>query len=87
MGRTWVTAMRCPAVATNPPVPMRAPEAYFRMPASSASAVASITLLSDTCAAAILSVWTWTCGIFSRSPQMATLATPGTRSNRSRIVQ
>ena len=87
MGRTWVTAMRCPAVSTNPPVPMRAPEAYFRMPASSASAVASMTLSSETFAAAILSVWTCTWGIFSRSPQMATLATPGTRSSRSLMVQ
>ena len=30
---------------------------------------------------------TWTCGILMRSPQIATLATPGTRSSRARIVQ
>src|SRR6266704_870991 len=30
---------------------------------------------------------TWTCGILIRSPQIATLATPGTRSRRARIVQ
>ena len=56
-------------------------------PGISESAVVSMTLSRLTCLA--LSLWgsTCTCSIFSRSPQIATLATPGTRSSRSSIFQ
>ena|SRR5207249_7363280 len=57
------------------------------MPTSSASAVTSMTWSSDTSLALMRPGTTWTCGILIRSPQMATFATPGTRSSRARIVQ
>src|ERR1044072_1879520 len=57
------------------------------MPTSSALAVASITSSSDTSCARSRAGSTCTCGILMRSPQIATLATPGTRSSLARIVQ
>ena len=58
-----------------------------RRPASSASAVAPIAWSRDTWLAAIRfgSTCTWSC--FGCSPQMATLATPGTRRSRALIFQ
>src|SRR6478752_450049 len=56
-------------------------------PESTESAVASITLSRLTFWAAILFGSTCTVIICSRSPQMATLATPGTRRMRARMVQ
>ena len=46
-----------------------------------------MTWSSDTSCARIRSGSTSTCGILIRSPQIITLATPGTRSKRARIVQ
>ncbi|CAH0327367.1 hypothetical protein SRABI128_06033 [Microbacterium sp. Bi128] len=71
----------------KPPVPMKRPGEYFSSPASRAPAVTSMTWLRETFWALSLSGSTWTCSIWSRSPQMATLATPGTRSSRARMVQ
>ena len=71
----------------NPPVPIVAPLENRSRPTSSASDVSSITWSSVTpCALMRLgSTSTWYC---SRcSPQIATLATPGTRSSRARIFQ
>ena len=57
-------------------------------PTSRASAVASMTSFERTRrASSSAPASTWTCSISMRSPQMATLATPGTCSRRCRIVQ
>src|SRR5262245_25800321 len=78
---------RCVGVSMKPPVPMTAPLANCKMPTSNASAVVCMTSSTETLCAAIRFGSTCTCGILIRSPQIATLATPGTRSNRARIVQ
>ncbi len=70
-----------------PPVPMTDPLENLSSPESNASAVASITSSRATSWAAIFGGSTWTCIICSRSPQSATFATPGTASNRARMVQ
>ena len=74
-------------VSTKPPVPMKPPSEYCSSPASSASAVASMTWSSETRFALSRpgSVCTWY--MCNRSPQIATLATPGTRSSRARMFQ
>jgi hypothetical protein len=56
-------------------------------PESTESAVPSITLFRVTCWAASFFGCTCTVISCSRSPQIATLATPGTRRMRARIVQ
>ena len=66
---------------------MTAPFEKYKIPTSNASAVSSMTWLSETSWARIRSGSTRTCGILMRSPQIATFATPGTRSRRARIVQ
>src|ERR1041384_4157038 len=74
-------------VSTYPPVPMTWPSEKNRIPASSVSAVASITESSATCRAAIAWGMTWTWSVLICSPQIGTLATPGTLRRRDRIVQ
>ena len=71
----------------EPPVPMIEPLENRSKPESTESAVASITLSSVTCFAGIRFGSSCTVIICSRSPQMATLATPATRMMRARIVQ
>src|SRR6266516_5393005 len=66
---------------------MTAPVENFSSPESTASAVVCITWSSDTPRACILDGCACTVMSWSRSFQMATLATPGTRSSRARIVQ
>ena len=71
---------------SNPPVPMTDAArrtATARRPR--ASAVASITSSSETSLRRQLGRSACTCIIFSCSPQIATFATPGTRSRRARI--
>ena len=82
----WMPSRWLP-VSINPPVPITAPLENWSRPTSSAPAVASIASASETSCARMRMGSSCTCGIFSRSPQMATLATPGTRSSRARIVQ
>ncbi len=73
--------------STKPPVPTTAPSEYFSKPASSASAAESITCWSVTSCSSSSFGSTWTCRCGSRSPQIATWATPGTRSSRDLIFQ
>ncbi len=87
MGWTCRMFSRLPPDSTNPPVPTTAPSEYRSRPASSASAVASMTCCRDTSCLANSSGSTWTWRWGSRSPQIATWATPGTRSSRARIFQ
>ena len=71
----------------KPPVPMTDPSEYCNNPTSRASAVTSMTSSSETSYARMRSRSTCTCGILIRSPQMGTLATPGTSISRARIFQ
>ena len=71
----------------KPPVPMNPPSANFRIPASSAWAVTSITLSNGTLLLFSFCGSTPTWYALMRSPQMATFATPRTPSNRARIFQ
>ena len=83
----WRTFTRWFGPSTNPPLPMKLPVENWSRPASSASAVVSITVCRETLWAAIRSGSARTESIWMRSPQIGTLATPGTRSSRWRIVQ
>lgn len=87
IGRTWRMFSRRPPSSRNPPVPTTAPSEYLSSPASSVSAVVSMTLASVIPLAARRSGSTWTCCCGSRSPQIATFATPGTRRRRCLIFQ
>ena len=87
IGSTLRIPIRWFGVSIVPPVPMTAPVENLSRPESTASAVASITFSSETCRACILDGSACTVMSWSRSFQMATLATPGTRSSRARIVQ
>ena len=87
IGSTWRMPSRWAEVSIEPPVPMMEPLENLNRPESTESAVASIRLSRLTFCAAILSGSACTVIICSRSPQMATLATPGTRNIRARIVQ
>src|SRR5512132_1974207 len=71
----------------KPPVPITAPSEKRKSPASSASEVLSITCSSPTCRSRIRAGSTWTCSCSRCSPQIATLATPGTRRSRALIFQ
>ena len=74
-------------VSIKPPVPITEPSEYCSSPTSRASAVTSITSVSGTSYARIWFRLTCTAGILILSPQMGTLATPGTSSRRARIFQ
>ena len=87
IGSTLRIPIRWFGVSIVPPVPITAPVENLSRPESTASDVASITFSSETCRACILVGSAWTVMSWSRSFQMATLATPGTRSSRARIVQ
>ena len=87
IGSTLRMPIRWFGVSMVPPVPITAPVENLSRPESTASAVASITFSSETCRACILVGSAWTVMSWSRSFQMATLATPGTRSSRALIVQ
>ena len=87
MGWTCSTLSRRPSASTKPPVPTTAPSEYLSRPASRASAPVSITCCSVTSYSASFSGSTWTCRCGSRSPQIATCATPSTRSRRDRTFQ
>ena len=87
MGSTLRTPRRWLGDSMAPPVPMTEPVENRSSPESTASAVVSITSSRATSCAAIFGGSTCTCIICSRSPQSATLATPGTASSRARIVQ
>ena len=87
MGSTLRMPTRWFGVSIVPPVPITAPVENFSSPESTASEVASITCPSETSLAAIFDGSACTAISCSRSFQMATLATPGTRSNRARMVQ
>jgi hypothetical protein len=86
-GRMWRIPSRWLGVSMNPPVPISRPLENFSMPTSRVSAVASMTRFRETPRWSIRrgSAWTWSTD--QRSPQMATLATPGTRISRGRTVQ
>ena len=71
----------------NPPVPMIAPSEYWSIPASRESEVASMTSSSDTSYRRSFFGIDLHLQLLIRSPQIATLATPGTRSRRARIFQ
>ncbi len=75
------------AVSMKPPVPGVEASRYVSGDTQRALPLVSITCCSDTCAAASLAGSTWTCNCRARSPQMETLATPGTPSRRGTIVQ
>ena len=87
MGRPVRAVMRCEGVSTNPPVPTTWPSENCSSPVSSALDVVSIR--SSSAMRSVRrrdgSTSTWTC--LRRSPQIATFATPGTRSIRARIFQ
>ena len=88
IGSLCCTVSRWLADSTKPPVPTACPPTEkASRPESRAPAVASITLSSDTSLAASLAGSAWTLRSWIRSPQIGTLATPGTRSSRDRIVQ
>lgn len=87
IGRTLATLRRWLGVSTNPPVPIIAPSENCSSPESRASAVTVISWFSVIPFWSSLSGSTWTCSISSRSPQMATFATPGTCIRRWRIRQ
>ncbi len=87
IGCTCRMLKRCPPSSTKPPVPITAPSEYRSSPASRASPVAPMTLSSETSYFRSSCGSTWTCRWGRRSPQIATWATPGTRSNRARIFQ
>ena len=75
------------AVSMNPPVPMKPPSEKRSSPAARALEVVSITSSSVTPWVAMRSRSACTVSIWIRSPQMGTLATPGTCSSLCRIVQ
>ena len=87
IGCTLAMFRRCPLDSRNPPVPTMKLLVNLSTPASTASAEVCITFSSETPLALSFSGSTWTCCCWSRSPQMATCATPDTRSRRSRIFQ
>ena len=86
-GRTFRTPIRWFGVSTAPPVPITAPVENRSSPESTASEVVCITWSSETPAVCIFDGSAWTAMRCRRSFQIATLATPGTRSSRARIVQ
>ena len=81
------TFRRTPPVSTKPPLPMNEPSEKRSSPESSESPVAFMTSSSDTPLRASFFGSTSTCCCCRRSPQIATFATPGTRSRRWRIFQ
>ena len=87
MGCTCRIPSRWSEPSTQPPRPMKWPLEYRCRPASSASEVAVMTCSRVTFSRASRCWSTWTWSISSRSPQMGTLATPGTRSRRVLIFQ
>ena len=86
-GRTFRTPIRWFGVSTAPPVPITAPVENRSSPESTASEVVCITWSSETPAVCIFDGTACTAMRCRRSFQIATLATPGTRSSRARIVQ
>ena len=82
----WICS-RWFGVSMKPPLPITCALEKRRIPESTAFDVVSMTSSSVTPYVASRSGSTWTCGILIRSPQIATFATPGTRSKRPRIVQ
>ena len=86
-GSVCCTWSRWFGVSTKPPLPITAPFENRRIPESTASAVVVITWSRVRSYFVRRSGITRTCGILIRSPQMATFATPGTRSSRALIVQ
>ena len=87
MGSTLRMGSRWFADSMVPPVPMTLPAENRSRPESTASAVVSITWSRVTSCWASLGGSTWTVISWSRSFQIATLATPGTWSSRARMVQ
>jgi hypothetical protein len=85
-GSCWISR-RWFGVSMNPPVPILLPSAKRSRPASSAVEVDSIACSSvmPCCRIRFGSTSTWYC--FRCSPQMATFATPGTRSRRALTFQ
>jgi hypothetical protein len=87
IGMSCCTFSLCCGVSTNPPVPMNPPSENRSRPESMASAVTVMASSSVTSCLRRSSGSTWTVGILMRSPQIRTLATPGTRSSRARTFQ
>ena len=87
LGRTWRMPSRWFGVSMKPPVPISWPLTCFSMPMSRASDVASMMPLMVALCWRILSASACTCSTFQRSPQMATLATPGTIISLGLTVQ
>ena len=86
-GSTLRTFSRWFGVSTLPPVPMMLPVENLSSPESIAPAVLSMTCSRVAPFAAIRFGSTCTVIICRRSFQIATLATPGTRSSRARMFQ
>ena len=81
MPRRWL------AVSMNPPVPGVDASRYVSGETHRALPEVSITCCSETWASLSFCGSTCTCNCLARSPQMETLATPGTPSRRGMIVQ
>ncbi len=87
MGSTLRTLIRWLGASTNPPAPITEPLENLSRPESTESAVASMTVSRETFCSLIFPGFTCTVISCRRSPHNATLATPGTRRIRARIVQ
>src|SRR3990172_9636219 len=87
MGTTCWTQSLWFGVSRYPPVPMYPPSENCINPESRASEVVSFIWSRVTPVPCRRSGSTWTWSILIRSPQMETLATPGTSSRRGLIFQ